>query len=279
MNSVRIFVSGGPMQLTKREWRQLGKWRGLLSAVAIGLLLGVTGPFGSQNAYAPAVKYGFWMVNALAGFGAAVATGRLLPLPSSDRRSAARLVAVAAASAVPMTFFVAWTMGVAQPGRTFSPLQLFTLFPFVALIQLLIARAIAPDRRTNTDGALEQDASAPQYPPELLSKLPAELRREIIALQAEDHYLRVHTRHGSALILMRLADAAAMIDRRLGLRVHRSWWVAKAGVRTLEMTSGRAVARLVNEMAVPISRSYLPVARTVLTGSRKLEAAFTHGPP
>lgn len=253
------------MQLAMREWRHLGRWRGLASAVAIGLLLGVTGPFGSQNAYAPAVKYGFWMVNALAGFGAAVAAGRLLPFPSSDGRTAARLLAVAAASAVPMTFFVAWTMGVAQPGRTFSPLQLLTLFPFVALIQLLIARAIAPDEPSNTTEVVEQAAAAPEYPPEVLSKLPAELRREIIALQAEDHYLRVHTRHGSALILMRLADAAAMIDPRLGLRVHRSWWVAKDGVRALETTSGRAVARLVDDTAVPVSRSYLPAARAALT--------------
>lgn len=252
------------MQLAMREWRHLGRWRGLASAVAIGLLLGVTGPFGSQNAYAPAVKYGFWMVNALAGFGAAVAAGRLLPFPSSDGRTAARLLAVAAASAVPMTFFVAWTMGVAQPGRTFRPLQLLTLFPFVALIQLLIARAIAPSEPSHTTETEEQAAPAPEYPTEILSKLPAKLRREIIALQAEDHYLRVHTRHGSALILMRLADAAAMIDPRLGLRVHRSWWVAKDGVRALETTSGRAVARLVDDTAVPVSRSYLPAARAAL---------------
>ena len=252
------------MQLATREWWQLGKWRGLISAVAIGLLLGVTGPFGSQHAYAPAVKYAFWMGIALAGFGAAVAAERVLPSAASRRKTVLGLIAVAAASAVPMTFFVAWAMGVVRPGRTFSPLQLLGLFPYVALVQLLIARVISPDDRTAVAAPEEQSAAAPRYPPEFVSKRPAALRRDILALEAEDHYVRVHTLHGSALVLMRLADAAALIDPRLGLRVHRSWWVAKDAVRALERTPGRAIARLVDDTAVPISRAHLPAARTAL---------------
>ena len=88
--------------------------------------------------------------------------------------------------------------------------------------------------------------------------------RALVSVSAEDHYVRVHTRHGSALVLMRLADAAAIIDPRLGLRVHRSWWVAKDGVRQLERTPGRAIARLLDDTAVPVSRTYFPAARTVL---------------
>ncbi|WP_380878367.1 LytTR family DNA-binding domain-containing protein [Sphingomonas sp. DBB INV C78] len=165
-----------------------------------------------------------------------------------------------------MTFFVAWSMGVVRPGRMFSPLQLLGLFPYVALVQLLIARVLSPHEQTAVAAPVEeQPAAAPEYPPEFVAKLPAALRRDILALEAEDHYLRVHTLHGSALVLMRLADAAAIIDPRLGLRVHRSWWVAKDGVRAVERTPGRAIARLVDDTTVPISRTYLPAARAVLT--------------
>ena len=122
-----------------------------------------------------------------------------------------------------MTFFVAWAMGVVRPGRMFSAVQLLALFPYVALVQLLIARVMSPDDQMTVAAPTEQPAAAPEYPREFVSKLPAALRRDILALEAEDHYLRVHTLHGSALILMRLADAAAIIDPRLGLRVHRSW--------------------------------------------------------
>jgi len=252
------------MQLAMREWRITGKWRVLLSAIAFGALLGVTGPFGSQTALPPAVRYPFWMALALAGFGAAAAAERILPLASPRRRTIKGMAAVAAASAVPMTFVVAWTSGVVQPGRTYSPVQLLTLFPFVALIQLLIARVISTDEPIPATAPVEQPPAAPEYPPDFLAKLPVALRRDILALEAEDHYVRVHTLHGSALLLMRLADATAVIDPRLGLRVHRSWWVARDGVRALERTAGRTIARLVDGTPVPISRSLLPEARTVL---------------
>ncbi len=238
-------------------------WRGPLSAVAFGALLGVMGPFGSQTALGPAVRYSFWMVIALAGFAAAAVAARVLPSASPGRRTPTRLVAVAATSAVPMTFFVAWAFGVVQPGRSFSPVQLLALFPYVALVQLLIARVISPDDPIAAALPAEQAVSDPEYPPEFVRRLPPALRRDIIALEAEDHYVRVHTLHGSALLLMRLADAAAIIDSRLGFRVHRSWWVARDGVRAIERTSGRAIARLIDDTAVPISRTYLPAARTV----------------
>lgn len=237
-----------------------------MSAIAIGALLGVAGPFGSQTVLGAAAKYTFWMVIALAGFGSAAAAERALSTTLAGKASAVRIVAVAAASAVPMTFFVAWAMGVARPGRVFSPVQLLGLFPYVALVQLLMARVICTDAPIAAAARANEPAAMPEYPSELLSKLPTGLRRDILALEAEDHYLRVHTLHGSALILMRLADAAAMIDTRLGLRVHRSWWVAREGVRALERTSGRAIARLVDDTAVPISRTYLPAARTTLIG-------------
>jgi hypothetical protein len=252
------------MQLAMRDWRAMGKWRGPTRAVGFGLLLGVMGPFGSQNAFAPAVRYPFWIVLALAGFVAAAATERVLPSASSGRRTMTSMITAAAASAVPMTFFVAWSFTVLQQGRTFSPLQIVGLFPFVALVQLLIVRFISPDDSRIVAAPVESPAAAPEYPPDFLSKLPPALRQDIVALEAEDHYVRVHTLHGSALVLMRLADAAAIIDPRLGIRVHRSWWVAKDAVRTLERTAGKSIARLVDDKAVPISRAHLPAARADL---------------
>lgn len=265
MNSFGDFASGGAMQLAMRERRTLGTWRVPLSAVAFGALLGVMGPFGSQTALGPVARFAFWMVIAMVGFGAAAAAGRVLPSAAPDRRTVARLFAVAAASAVPMTFFVAWAMGVVRPGRTFSPIQLLGLFPYVALVQLLIARVMTPGEPVAAATPVEQPAAAPEYPAELLARLPVPLRRDIIALEAEDHYLRVHSIHGTALVLMRLVDAAAVIDPRLGLRVHRSWWVAKDGVRGLERAPGRAIARLIDGTEVPVSRTYLAAAREVFT--------------
>lgn len=252
------------MQLTKREWHW-ERWRGLGGAVAIGAVLGILGPFGSQTTMRTGVKYAFWMVLALAGYAAAAAARRLLAGVLESRALVVRLAAVAAASAVPMSFVVAWMMGLVRPGRTLGPAELAGLYPFVALVQLVLARAAlsAPPAPAETTRA---EASPVAYPPELLGKLPPALRSGIVALEAEDHYLRVHTRQGSALILMRLADAAAMIDLRLGLRVHRSWWVAKDGAEAFETTAGRAAIRLASGTRVPVSRTYLPSVRAALGG-------------
>lgn len=252
------------MQLAMREWWMVGKWGWPLKALAFGALLGVTGVFGSQTALSPAVRYPFWIIISFAGFAAATVAERVLSSTSPDRKTPTRIIAVAAASGVPMTFFVAWAFAVVQPGRTFSPVQMLGLFPYVALVQLLIARVIAPDDRKIVVASVEPPDEAPQYPPEFLSRLPAALRSDIIALEADDHYVRVHTLHGTALILMRLADAAALIDSRLGLRVHRSWWVAKDGVRALERTPGRTIVRLVDDTEIPVGRTYMPAAREFL---------------
>ncbi len=137
-----------------------------------------------------------------------------------------------------MTFVVAWTMSLVQPGRVFTPLQLPALFACVAAVQLLIVYATRLTAPT-ADGAEAPARPLPEtgteaapavFPSALLSRLPPEIGSDIIALETEDHYFRVHAAGGSALILMRMADAVALLDPRLGAQVHRRWWVAQSAV-------------------------------------------------
>ncbi|MFX8624480.1 LytTR family DNA-binding domain-containing protein, partial [Acinetobacter baumannii] len=80
-------------------------------------------------------------------------------------------------------------------------------------------------------------AGAP--PPRFLERLPLKLRgAEIYAVEAEDHYLRLHTSRGSDLILMRLSDAIVELEGLEGARTHRSWWVAKGAVRDAKRGDG-----------------------------------------
>lgn len=112
-----------------------------------------------------------------------------------------------------------------------------------------IARATAP--------AVETAPSASR----ILERLPLKVRGAILALQAEDHYVRVHTDLGSHLLLMRFADAVAEVDGVEGLRVHRSWWVAKGAVRAARMEGRRAVLSLSNGIPVPVTRDAVPEIR------------------
>ena len=72
---------------------------------------------------------------------------------------------------------------------------------------------------------------------------------------SSDLYVRVHTMLGSALVLMRLRDAVALVDEIEGMQVHRSWWVARGAVEEV-LREGRNVRlRLPRGIEAPVARA------------------------
>ncbi len=270
------------MQLTQRQRPFWGRWRPFLAAIAVGLLLGFAGPFGSYPAFPIATRYAFWLGLTAAGVVAAVAADAVLPL-ARLRAGLIRVGAVALVSALPMTFVVAWTLSLVQPGRVFTPQQLPALFAAVAAVQLLVVYATTRTAATADDA--ETPARAPAlpepgaeaipaaFPSALLSRLPSGIGSGIIALETEDHYLRVHAVGGSALILMRMADAVALLDPQLGAQIHRRWWVAQAAVAGV-LTEGQKLSlRLIDNRQVPVGRTFSAAAKARFAHVRNI------GPP
>ena len=90
--------------------------------------------------------------------------------------------------------------------------------------------------------------------PRLLARLSAGFQPPIIALQSEDHYVRVHGVNGSELLLMRLRDAISEMDGISGEQVHRSWWIARDGVEGLAKSGRSWNVRLANGEFAPVAR-------------------------
>ncbi|KMS56459.1 hisitidine kinase [Novosphingobium barchaimii LL02] len=88
-----------------------------------------------------------------------------------------------------------------------------------------------------------------------MSKVPISLQGEVIALAAEQHYLRVYTSLGEALILYRLSDAMRELGAR-GMQVHRSYWVSSGAVVKVLRSSASQILLLYNGLEVPVSRSF-----------------------
>jgi len=89
------------------------------------------------------------------------------------------------------------------------------------------------------------------------TKLPPRLARaRLIAVEAEDHYLRIRTEAGSALVLMRLVDALDVLSALDGFRTHRSWWVARTAVQAVQWKGGRGALALSDGSFAPVSRTY-----------------------
>lgn len=255
------------MQFTQRQQLLSGRWKPLLAAIPLGLLLGFAGPFGTYPAFPTATRYAFWIGLTAAGAVAALAVDALVS-PTRLRAGPLRIGAIALLSALPMTFVVAWIMSVIQPGRTYSPQQLLALFWGVAAVQLLIAFAttfLATAAGQVEDGpvapVLRQEGAA-AFPAAFLKRLPRPIGDDIIALETEDHYLRVHAAGGSALILMRMSDAIAIIPPALGTQVHRRWWVAEAAVAGIRTEGQKLSLSLSNGNEVPVGRTFSATVRT-----------------
>lgn len=137
------------------------------------------------------------------------------------------------------------------------PLQYIYVFAvslMLTVVGILVARAQEADVP-----ATPGDADAVQR---FLERLPLKYRgAELWAVSSEDHYLRIHTSRGEELILMRLADAVRELDGAAGVQVHRSWWVAKDGVRDARRDNGKLILVLKNGTDVPVSRTYQAAAK------------------
>jgi hypothetical protein len=100
-------------------------------------------------------------------------------------------------------------------------------------------------------------AAAPESSPNrprLYARLSPRFEGPILALESEDHYVRVHGMQHSELLLLRLRDAIAEMDDETGEQTHRSWWVARGAVSQVVGTGRNRQIELVNGKHAPVAR-------------------------
>jgi DNA-binding LytR/AlgR family response regulator len=145
--------------------------------------------------------------------------------------------------------------GKLYPAATLARLVVPVVTVTAAMCTLIVFLGRATPMQTHASGDSEK-------PPKLVQRLPLRLRgARLIAVQAEDHYLRVHTDRGSDLILMRLSDALDELEGVEGAQTHRSWWVAKDAVQDASRGDGRATLTLEGDVTAPVSRRYSKALR------------------
>ncbi|WP_293453346.1 LytTR family DNA-binding domain-containing protein [Phenylobacterium sp.] len=158
---------------------------------------------------------------------------------------------------MPVMSAVVWTTNTLGAGRPPPLSALPEILWYVTLICIGVSSLAILVGRSR---ALATSASA--TPPKFLERLPLKLRgAEVWAVEAEDHYLRLHTSKGQDLILMRLADAIAELEGIEGAQVHRSWWVARDAIADARRGDGRAVLTLKDGSEAPVSRTYAGLLR------------------
>ncbi len=229
--------------------------RALAIAFGAGLFLAFLGPFGS--AAAPLyLRVSYWLLLCVGGTVLGVATSALVCglFDPEDRRPLLMAVVTALAMTPPGTLGVYFmTKGLFGGKAPYGDLLAYTGPVFAVSLAITLVNVLAGRRPLETHANVKADAR----PPRFLERLPAKLRgADLHAVEAEDHYLRLHTSRGSDLILMRLSDAIAELDGLEGAQTHRSWWVAKRAVTGARRLDGRAVLELPGGVEAPVSRNY-----------------------
>jgi len=235
-----------PLLGTAREWVI-----DLTVATVIGLFVGVLGPYGSYMNGPLGPRVFHFIVCFCVGtliFGVL----HRLAAAGAERFKVPVWLAIGVAlivGCVPLAVFVSWLATTLWPilrGRI-SPLEWYgqCLFLSGPMLAFFVGRH-----------ALKARARLAEEPPPGISSPATEPKPgEVICLRMEDHYVRVHTLAGSRLVSGPLERVIAGLGNHEGMRVHRSWWVARAAVTGVVADGRNLRLTLRGDLHAPVSRA------------------------
>ncbi|WP_246263482.1 LytTR family DNA-binding domain-containing protein [Caulobacter soli] len=216
-------------------------------AITVGVFVGVIGPYGSYLNGAPGPRVFHFVVCFCVGtliFGVlqrlAVAGAERWKLPVWPVIILALLV-----GCLPLALFISWLATTLWPfliGRI-TLLEWYGQCVFLSgpILSFVVVRRMLKARR--------REPIAPSAAPAVLPP-----SGEVLCLRMEDHYVRVHTPGGSRLVTGPFERVIAGMAHE-GMRVHRSWWVARAAVTGVVADGRNLRLTLRGDLAAPVSRA------------------------
>jgi hypothetical protein len=229
-------VNSAPLSFALREIRQSFRNPTVLAGLAgTAVVLGVSGPFNTLTRFDLAARLAYWGAMVLATFAAGQFGSKVLaqavsPLPHPLRLVLRSLGSALAVSTVLQLFNVV---------LHYAGVDAATL---VSVLVICLVIEILGDLITRSP------------PPAILSRLPADLRGDLVALCVQDHYVEVITTKGRGLILMRLSDAILECAPTPGLQIHRSTWVAQNQVAEVSLQSAQVLTHTGDRLTVARQR-------------------------
>ena len=224
---------------------------------ALGLFMGAVGPYGT-DILPPAERYLYWLLCIVGGGVIGVMIDETL-----GRRFSVlwRRVAITSLLMTPLVAaYVVQVRRVMYGTPAPHPPSLGLLLWQVLVISILVMTVRALVWRSPRTVVQTRTVVAPPLPEaEAAFRMHLSARRRtarLIAIEAHDHYLRVHTDAGSELVTLRFADALAELSAAHGFQVHRSWWVAADAIEAVRWRKGGGEGRLAGDLAAPVSRGH-----------------------
>jgi hypothetical protein len=225
----------------------------------VAIVLTLMGPFGTDSSLRPVPRLAFWMSITTSTYAVgcfvAIRLGAAWP---ADRPVGLRIAVTGVLTGLGVTatvMLINWAALGQRPDSITLPATVFGIAVIVSIMFDLLRT------RHDPSTAPAPSITAQTIGPAILDRLPVERRGTLLALSAEDHYVRVHTDRGDALCLMRLSDAIRETGDIPGLQVHRSHWVARQAIAATRRNGDKAVIRLTDGTELPVSRRYVPILK------------------
>lgn len=231
----------------------------VLSLFVLMVVIGPFGTFGDLNVTDRSIYWAFMViVNWLQLRG----TQWLLAQAFGWERFWLITIGACVLASFPASLEVLWIEGLLRPDVR-PEINVLTLYPQVLVVSLAAMVPVSYYFLRVKPSAEDTADEGPALPAgdAFFRRIPMALGRDLHALQAEDHYVRVFTAAGDDLVLHRFSDAIIELEGLNGLRVHRSWWVAEDGIRDVARRDRKVFLVLKNGTEVPVSRTYMPTVR------------------
>lgn len=224
--------------------------------IAAIVVLTIAGPFGTLRAFNTLERFAYWLILTpitflLASF---CSTFFVICLSNRNLNRWIRYGIAGIFAGIPVGISV-WAFqfflnSQIAPDLDFLIAMISSTIPITFVITMIYASQSKND--TSKLATTESSLSADLF----FNRIPKNLGRDIISLNAQDHYVEIKTTLGSELILMRMSDAMSELTNVEGFQTHRSWWVAKKHILAVQSNNGKKYLELTNETTVPVSRSF-----------------------
>ena len=140
------------------------------------------------------------------------------------------------------------------PGQTWAKALAISMVVFLVLFIAGVRRRTQPAPAATTPPVIAPDG--------LLARAGITDPATLQAIEAEDHYCRLHLAGGrSLLVLHRFGDALREVANLDGAQVHRGAWVSAGGVAVAERDGRRWLLVLADGARIPVSASFAKTVR------------------
>ena len=269
-----MMQEAGPQGCEARDRRTLF-YAGWATALLVAVLLSLMAPWGTWRLGLP-VRVGYFLACALFWKLGLAAGRRLVARLTPSIGGPGAVVLMVLAGSIPAcagTELSLWV--ITRHTAPLAPLYLESLalglviaFAYRGLFQATPAGTMATSPTASVPLESVLPVSVRQSSEAFLARHALELAgRRLLALEAEDHYLRIHVVGASTLVLLRMRDATEMLGASAGWQPHRSFWVANGCRARAERRGQGWQLALENGLVVPVSRAALPAMRAAGFGA------------